>query len=170
MFKLLPSPVSDFFISYRRGQSELAANTLREALARKFGEERVFMDTDGIDPGQEWPRRLEEAIAACRAMLVVIGPLWLEPRDARGSRRLDDLSDWVRREIDAGLARGDIAVVPVLHDGARQPERDQLPDSLKPLADRQAVQLTGRNLEQWIDELTKSIHQGTLRNTRRPEL
>jgi hypothetical protein len=93
---LLPSP-SDFFVSYRRGQSEPAANTLREGLARRFGEEHVFMDTDAIDPGEEWPRRIVDAIESCRAMLVVIGPQWLEARGQDASRRPDDPGDWVRR-------------------------------------------------------------------------
>ncbi len=160
---LLPGP-SDFFVSYRRGQSELAANTLREGLARKFGEDHVFMDTDAIHPGEQWPRRIVEAIEACRAMLVVIGPQWLEAADSDGSRRLDDPDDWVRREIEAGLGSEQIVVVPMLHDGARGPRRDQLPDSLKPLADCQSVQLTGRDVDRWIEELAQRIHKGRIRS------
>ena len=164
MFDLLPSPVSDFFISYRQGQSELAANTLREGLTRRFGEDSVFMDTDAIDAGQEWPRRIEDAIIACRAMLVVIGPRWFDAKAPDGSRRLDNAADWVRREIESGLARDEIAVVPVLHDGASVSDRDQLPDSIKALARCQAVQLTGRELESWIDALAESIQKGRLRD------
>lgn len=163
LFNLLPSHVSDFFISYRRSQSELAANTLREGLVRRFGEERVFMDVDAITPGQQWPKRLEDAVDACRAMLVVIGPQWADARAADGSRRLDNSEDWVRRELEAALSRSDIAVVPVLHDHARVPSKDELPDSIKALTRRQAVELTGRELERWIDELSESIKKDRLR-------
>jgi CHASE2 domain-containing sensor protein len=168
IFDLLPSPVSDFFISYRRGQSELAANTLREGLVRKFGEGSVFMDTDAIEPGEEWPRRLEEAIAACRAMLVVIGPLWLGTENDDSSRRLSDPGDWVRREIELGLGRSEIAIVPVLHDGARPPDPGSLPPTIRPLCERQSVELTGRELERWIDELASSIHSARVRESQRP--
>ncbi len=163
-FDLLPSPVSDFFISYRREQSELAANTLKEGLARRFGEQRVFMDKEAIAPGQEWPRRVEEAIAACRAMVVVIGPQWLKAQAADGSRRLRNPNDWVRKEIEAALARPDIAVVPVLHDGAQPPSREALPDSITPLADREAVHLTGAHMDSWIEELARSMQMGRLRD------
>jgi CHASE2 domain-containing sensor protein len=165
IFNLLPSPVSDFFISYRRGQSELAANTLREGLVRKFGEDSVFMDTAAIDPGQEWPRRLDEALAACRAMLVLMGPLWLDVRKPDDSRRLDDPADWVRREIETALGRSDIVVVPVLHDGAQPPSSDSLPETMRGLCEHQAVQFTGRDLEGWIDDLAGSIHTGRLRDS-----
>jgi CHASE2 domain-containing sensor protein len=165
LFDLLPSAVSDFFISYRRNQSELAANTLREGLVRRFGEERVFMDVDAITPGQQWPKRVEHAVAACRAILVVIGPQWSDARAPDGSRRLDDREDWVRREIEVALSRSDVAVVPVLHDHARPPSDEELPDSIRALARRQAVELTGRQLDRWIDELSESIQKDRLRES-----
>lgn len=165
-FDLDPSPVGDFFISYRRGQSELASNTLREALARKWGDKRVFMDTEAIDYGDEWPARLEEAVAACRAMLVVIGPQWLSVRAPDGSRRLDDERDWVRREITGAFERG-VIVVPVLHDGAQAPREDELPGPIKPLGRCEAVPLTGRDLDHWIAHLDQSIQQARVRRARR---
>jgi CHASE2 domain-containing sensor protein len=159
---LLPRS-SDFFLSYRRGQSELAANTLREGLARKFGTEHVFMDVDAIQPGEQWPQRIQEAIDECRAMLVVIGPQWLATLSPSGGRRLDDPSDFVRREVAAGLARQEAVLVPVLHDGASPPGRDELPEALKALADCQAVQLTGRDFDRWIDDLAENIRRGRAR-------
>lgn len=164
LFDLLPGS-SDFFLSYRREQSELAANTLKAGLARRFGEEHVFMDTDAIQPGEAWPQRIEQAIESCRAMLVVIGPQWVETEDPRGNRRLDDPSDWVRREVAAGLERAEAVVVPVLHDGAREPRSEELPEPLQPLATCQAVQLSGRDFDQWIDELVERIQKGKVRAT-----
>ena len=162
LFDLLPGS-SDFFVSYRRGQSELAANTLRAGLARKFGDEHVFMDTEAIDPGETWPQRIESAAESCRAMLVVIGPQWVETKDSAGNRRLDDPSDWVRREVVAGLEREDAVVIPVLHDGAQEPRPEQLPEALQQLASCQAVQLSGHDFDQWIDELVERIHKGRIR-------
>jgi CHASE2 domain-containing sensor protein len=166
-FDLDPSPVGDFFISYRREQSKLASNTLRDALARRWGDKRVFMDTEAIDAGDEWPARLQEAITACRAMLVVIGPQWLGAKASDGSRRLDDPRDWVRREITAAFAQGHVIVVPVLHDGAEAPHEADLPDPIKPLAGCEAEELTGRDLDDWIDKLDQSIQRARVRRARR---
>ena len=94
----LPSPVADFFISHRRGQSDLAANMLAESLAHRFGARHVFIDTQTIESGDEWAHRIEETLASCRAVLVLIGPAWLHAERADGSRRLEDPLDWVRRE------------------------------------------------------------------------
>ena len=44
-------------------------------------------------------------------------------------------------EIAAALARGDIRVIPVLVDNARMPKADKLPESIKPLVRRNAVEL-----------------------------
>ena len=161
-FELLPSPVSDFFISYRRGPDAFVANALRKELADKFGPKSVFLDTDEIDAGQEFPARIENAIAACRAMLVVIGPGWLTLSRADGSRRLQEPDDWVRREIETGLGRHDIAIVPVLYGGATMPAPEELPETVRELAVRNAVVLTGSNLQGEIDALVKSMEQGRL--------
>jgi len=61
-------------------------------------------------------------------------------KNESGGRRLDDPEDFVAIEIAAALAR-DIRVIPVLVDGARVPKASELPDSLKPLARRHAVDI-----------------------------
>ena len=115
---------SAFFVSYRRDQSSFVARSLRSALAARFGDASVFMDVTAMSPGQQWPREIQEAILGCRAMLVIIGPYWLAARDpGSGTRRLDDPQDWVRREVEAGLGRPEVAVIPVLVDGATMPEQ-----------------------------------------------
>ncbi len=113
-----------FFLSYRRDQNTFVARSLRSALEARFGDRSVFMDEAAINPGQEWPREIQEAILGCRALLVVIGPYWLMTQDANsGGRRLDRPEDWVRQEVEAGLARSEAAVIPILIDGASMPAR-----------------------------------------------
>jgi CHASE2 domain-containing sensor protein len=163
--RLLPPPSPRaFFISYRRDQSSWPARILRDELARRFGSTSVFMDTASLEAGQEWPRRIEDAIRGCSVMLVLIGPSWLDARSAGEARRIDDPRDWVRREIEAVLRRPDAAVVPVLLDGAEMPAADVLPESLRPLTDHQAVALTADRLSSEIDELIDSIEQGRIRD------
>jgi CHASE2 domain-containing sensor protein len=152
-----------FFLSYRRDQSSFVARQLRAALTARFGEQSVFMDESAISPGQTWPREIPEAILGCQAMLVIIGKYWLAaPGAAPGSRRLDDPGDWVRREVEEGLARTEAAVIPVLVDGAAMPHREDLPPSLQPLCDRQAFSLPGENLDREVGTLIDGIRRGQL--------
>ena len=164
---LRPAEIA-FFVSYRREQSSFVAQSLRSALAARFGEASVFMDVTAISPGQEWPREIQEAILGCSAMLVIIGPYWLTvPDAASGSRRLDDPEDWVRREVEAGLARPEVAVIPVLVEGATIPDHDDLPPSLRSLSNREAFVLTGGSLNQEVDALIEGIRRGQLSPLRR---
>jgi CHASE2 domain-containing sensor protein len=157
-----------FFVSYRRDQSSFVARSLRSALAARFGDASVFMDETAISPGQQWPREIQEAILGCRAMLVIIGPYWLAARDqTSGLRRLDNPEDWVRREVEAGLARPEVAVIPVLVDGAAMPGNSDLPPNLGSLRDRNAFILAGVNLEQEVDTLVDGIRRGQLSPLRR---
>jgi hypothetical protein len=161
---------SAFFLSYRRNQSSFVARSLRSALAARFGDASVFMDETAINPGQEWPREIQEAILGCRAMLVIIGPYWLAAQDrASGSRRLDDPRDWVRREVEGGLARPEVAVIPVLVEGATMPDESELPPRLRSLSDRSAFVLTGVSLDQEVDTLVDGIRRGQLSPLRRAE-
>jgi TIR domain len=149
------------FINYRRDDSSGTAGRLAEHLERAFGRKRLFMDVEHIPPGVDFVAYLNNQLAACEVFLAVIGPNWMEARGA-GRRRLDDPNDFVATEIAAALAR-DIRVIPVLIDGARMPGADELPDPLKPLARRQALELRnaqfGRDAEALIEKI-RAAHQG----------
>jgi formylglycine-generating enzyme required for sulfatase activity len=114
------------------------AGRLHDRLAQIFGRDKLFMDVDHIPAGTDFVAHLNSQVAECDVVLVVIGPGWLGAKDESGERRLDNPDDFVAIEIAAALARN-IRVIPVLVDGARMPKASQLPDSLKPLARRQAV-------------------------------
>ncbi len=129
------------FISYRREDSEGHAGRLSEDLIDWFGKTAVFMDVTDIEPGRDFRRVIEQQVASCGVLLAVIGKEWLTATDAKGRRRLDDPSDFVRLETASALKR-DIPVVPVLVHGASMPRAEQLPDDLKDLAFRNSVELT----------------------------
>jgi tetratricopeptide (TPR) repeat protein len=126
------------FINYRRDDSIGMAGRLHDRLAHTFGRAKLFMDVDHIPAGTDFVAHLNSQVAACDVILVVIGPNWLGIKDESGGRRLDNPDDFVAIEIAAALARN-IRVIPVLVDGARMPKASELPDSLKPLARRQAI-------------------------------
>ena len=129
------------FISYRRSDAEGEAGRLFDDLVKHFGENTVFMDVSAIEAGRDFRQAIDESIAGCGVVLVVIGPQWLEAKDAAETRRLDDPADFVRIETASALRR-DIPVIPLLVRGAKMPRGEQLPDELKDLAYRNCVELT----------------------------
>jgi hypothetical protein len=136
------TPSSDgVFISYRRQETAPYARLLREELSRRLGSQQVFMDVDSIEVGVDFTEAIQRAVDACQVLLALIGPQWLTATDAEGQRRLDNPDDSVRLEIQAALARN-IRVIPVLVDNTPMPGRQQLPDSLVPLARRNALELS----------------------------
>jgi hypothetical protein len=118
--------VPRLFVSYRVDDSVHATIAIADQLARHFGAGNVFRDRDSLPLGALYPRRIRRALERCDTVLAVIGPQWLEARDARGARRLDDPQDWVRTELRMAFQRG-IPVVPVLLDQAELPGRSRLP-------------------------------------------
>ena len=148
----------NIFINYRRDESGHVAGRLHDSLAPTFGRNKLFMDVDNIPVGRDFEDYLKSQVAACDAMLTVIGPNWLTAKDEAGQRRLDNPEDFVVIEIGAALVR-DIPVVPVLVDGARMPKASELPVSLKPLARRQAIQVRHTNFSSDAEALVKRLRE-----------
>ena len=130
-------------------------------LAQTFGRENLFMDVDHIPAGVDFVEYLSSQVAACDAFLAVIGPNWLDAKDDDGRRRFDNPDDFVAIEIAAALARN-IRVIPVLIDGARTPKADKLPDSIKPLVRRNAVEVRNANFGRDADSLITKVREACL--------
>ncbi|MBP7468026.1 MAG: toll/interleukin-1 receptor domain-containing protein [Thauera sp.] len=127
------------FISYRRDDSAGFAGRLADALEQRLGAGAVFRDVDDIQPGADFEAVIARGLDQVRAVLVVIGPGWLDAA-VDGPRRLDRPDDFVRREVEQALASGK-PVVPVLVGGATMPAANALPIALRGLASRQALVL-----------------------------
>src|ERR1700735_1498522 len=108
------------FISYRRDDTEGEAGRLFDDLVRAYGDNSVFMDVAGINPGIDFRKAIDDNVASCGVLLAMIGPTWTTIKSSSGDRRLDDANDFVRLEIASALAR-DVAVIPVLVHSARMP-------------------------------------------------
>jgi len=141
--------MGDIFISYRRADSDFWADRLADELRPHF---RVFMDIRAIRPGLPWRRVLDEALGNCAALLVVIGPGWLNATDNAGRCRLDDSRDTLRQEIAESLKR-DIPVFPLLVNGADMPPSESLPDDLKALTEIQGCDLTKKHWRKDVEDL-----------------
>lgn len=144
------------FISYRRDDSEGEAGRLFDDLVRAYGDDSVFMDVTGIEPGLDFRKAIDANVASCGVLLAMIGPTWASLTDSAGTRRLDNPNDFVRLEIASALAR-QIAVIPVLVHGAKMPPLDQLPDDLKDLRYRNSVELTHARWNSDVALLTTAL-------------
>lgn len=144
------------FVNYRRGDSQAAAGRLFDRLTQHFARDDIFMDVAGIEPGVDFVKELDRQVAGCGVFLTVIGPDWADARNAQGTRRLDDPHDYVRVEIESALNR-EIRVIPVLVDGARMPHAEELPDSIRPLARRNAVEITHHRFGGDVDDLARVV-------------
>jgi TIR domain len=150
--------VARIFINYRRDDSIGMAGRLYDRLTHSFGRKTLFMDVDHIPPGVDFVTYLDGQVAACDVFIAIIGPNWLDARNEKGDRRLDAPDDFVAIEIESALAR-DIRVVPVLVDGARMPKVSDLPESLKPLVRRQAIDLRHTHFGRDADALIEKIRE-----------
>ena len=144
MSALAPRPAGDekprIFISYRRRETAGYAGRLYDRLAEHFGDERVFMDVE-MEAGVDFVEQITAAVGSCGALIVLIGDEWATVTGADGRRHIDDPEDVHRVEVQAALSRG-VRVIPALVGGARMPLDEELPEALRPLGRRHAVELS----------------------------
>ncbi|WP_370418973.1 toll/interleukin-1 receptor domain-containing protein [Streptomyces sp. QH1-20] len=155
-----------FFINYRQSDSLSECHEIFDALSKRYGRTRVFKDSETLPPGRNFlhalgAKNLPALIRRCDCMLALIGESWLETRNVRGERRLDQPDDPVRTEIETAIAAR-IAVIPVLVGGAALPAAERLPNSLKALPFLQATHLRpgaefGRDLDALCERFEHSF-------------
>jgi len=145
------------FISYRRSDEPDSVGRVRDRLRAFYGKNAIFRDIDGIPKGRVFRTVIEKELKTCKFLLVVIGPHWVDATDGDGNRRLLKPDDWVRTEVEAGLARTDLRVVPVLVGGAQLPTPDQLPESMRGLLEWNAAWLRDDSFDQDFEVLTHDL-------------
>jgi CheY-like chemotaxis protein len=105
---------TDAFLSYTRIDDQFFGGSITSL--RKFLELgvqvvtgrpdfNIFQDIDGIEFGQQWQRRLDQAIVSTRFLIPIITPLFFESRACR-----DELKKFFEHE--KGLGRDDL-ILPV---------------------------------------------------------
>ena len=152
--------MSRIFISYRRDETAAWAFMVNERLAARFGADKIFMDIDSIEPGDDFVEVIKHKVGACEVLIVLIGRAWLTCADDHGQRRLDNHDDFVRLEVKAALDRG-IRVIPVLVNGARPPKPEEVSGDLSALCQRNTLALTDvgyrQDLGRLVDVVAKAI-------------
>src|SRR4029434_8134974 len=111
-----------------------------------------------IQPGDDFANSIAQRIGSCKALVVLIGDQWLTVMGREGRPRLDDPTDFVRLEIAAALER-DIAVIPVLVEGAKMPRSQQLPESLQSLLRRQALEISDSRFDSNSADLIQALER-----------
>jgi hypothetical protein len=140
---------SGIFVSYRRDDTSGHAGRLADRLVEHFGRNRIFVDIDTIEPGEDFVTVIENAVGSCEILIAVIGQNWLS---ASGSGRLDNPNNFVRLEIGTALRRN-IRVIPVLVQRASMPKPQDLPEDLVKLTRRNAIELSDLRWQSDVDQL-----------------
>ncbi|HUG22363.1 toll/interleukin-1 receptor domain-containing protein [Piscinibacter sp.] len=153
----MPIPAGSIFISYRRDDTAGYARAIADTLGQHFSDERVFIDVDDIEAGRAFDEVIERAVGSSAVLLVLIGKRWSGEQPGQPPR-IADPQDFVHREIAAALAK-DLRVVPLLLDGARMPAADELPDALRPLAKRHALEIGGSRFRDDMARLAGVIRE-----------
>ncbi len=151
---------SRIFISYRREDAIAHVNALFTPLRNRFGEERVFKDTDNIAPGQDFTKVIQSQLKTCSVLLAVIGKHWVTAKKATADiRRIDDPHDYLRVEIVTALKNDSVLVIPILVGDATMPTAEELPEELVPLSYRNGFELRDSRWESDVKLLIRSIEK-----------
>ncbi|MCU7872614.1 MAG: toll/interleukin-1 receptor domain-containing protein [Candidatus Thiodiazotropha sp. (ex Lucinoma borealis)] len=152
--KAKENPIN-IFISYRRSDSSGYCGRLYDRLSAFFGSDHVFIDIDAIAPGEDFRSVIQNNIKDCDLVLAVIGPNWLGD-NLNDQRRIDNPDDFVRIEIEFAL-KGKTPIWPITIRNTNPPRPDALPDSIKALSLRQAIDLSDTRWNKDVEGLINSI-------------
>lgn len=144
------------FISYRRSDSQDIAARIADRLNDAPGVREVFIDVDGIEPGENFAARIAQALERSDVCLILIGSDWIGFDAAGGPARIFDPDDFVRREVVASLASGN-KVIPILLNDASMPPADALPEDIKALSLTNAVFIRHASVNQDLALLEDAI-------------
>ncbi len=143
------------FLSYRRADSAAMAGRLHDRLQELFPE-RVFLDVESINPGEDFLSEINQSLKSCRLLIVLIGQNWLRSID--GKSRLGDRTDYVAREIETAI-ENEIPLIPVLLDGANLPDDKDLPtEQLKSLLRKNALEIRHSSFDRDFRFLAQKIY------------
>ncbi len=124
------------FISYRRADSQYAADPIYAYFRNEFGAENVFLDVGSIPFGVDFRDYLRDQIAQHDVVLVIIGPQW----ESIMHERAEEDNDFVRVEIENALQQNKL-LIPVLVMEAQPPDFSELPESIQELQWRNAARV-----------------------------
>ncbi len=139
------------FICYRREDTKLMVDRAYNLLKKRFN---VIRDINAAEAAKPFEKQLFDHLKSSSIMLVFIGDNW-ESQD--GADRLNHPDDYIRREIELAIEHK-LPILPVIVGERAFPTADQLPDSLQPLLEYQALRLrSDPDFKSDYARLTKAI-------------
>jgi len=148
--------MASVFINYRRADSASWAKKLFEHLSMRYGKDLIFEDVESLRPGEKWMNAILQEILRCDVFLVLIGPSWLGLKDDQGRRRIANDEDVLRVEVSEAL-KARCTVIPILVGGTDMPSKEELPDSIAALTERQAVSFATSDGTLMLRSLSKNF-------------
>lgn len=144
-------------VSYRRSDSAMAGRIF-DRLVQHFGKTNLFIDIDNVPFGVDFRKHIDDALKTSDLLVAIIGHNWLGTKDG-GTSRIMNAADPVRVELETALRR-ELLILPVLLDGASMPDPAELPETIRDLAYRNALEVeSGRDFNVHIDRLIRAIEQ-----------
>lgn len=153
------------FISYRRNDTQDVAARLADRMRVALGRNQVFLDVEGLAPGDHFPARLRDALQRSDVVLILIGDAWTGPSRDGGPARIAAEGDFVRMEAREALGSGK-RVIPVLVNGAAPPEPETLPEDVRELTSLNALFLRHESFSQDHEILLRAIDPAAARRLR----
>lgn len=144
------------FLSYRRADSQVSAGRMAQFLDAIPAVDAVFLDVDGIAPGENFETKIQDTLAQVSHVFLLIGTQWAGPIGASGRSRIFDDDDMVRRETRLALA-SKAKVVPILVDEAHMPRPGDIPADLKALPSINAFALRTAHFDEDMDDLLDAL-------------
>jgi len=143
------------FISYRRDDTQYQVDILHEEML-KYGipKENIFKDIESISLGVNFDEAIDQALESADIALIIIGEHWF---DEKNKKRLQDPNDFVRREVAKSLQKQNKVVVPVLYS-TQMPPTDELPDDLKDLWRKNAIEITRKHMHEDIKAMLERLN------------
>ncbi len=153
------TPTWELFVAYRRADAPGHAGRVGDYLRAYFGPGQMFKDVDSLPLGVDFVDFIREKLQRAFVMIVVIGPNWLIDR-------LQDPEDLHREEIRTAIARG-VQIFPALVNGATMPPKEVLPEDIRALTRRNAVEITDTRWDYDTGRLIEKVAEALAESPRR---
>jgi len=148
------------FVNYRHADKKVFVELLRTHFMFRYGQDNVFMDFDTIPPFVGFLEFIKDRVRACDVLVMMIGKDWLKllkGKEANGD------PDYVKMELEEAL-KHNIPIAPILIQGARMPDKKDVPTSLHPIWDLNAPSIgEGRDLLNNIGYIMNGFEQAVIK-------
>ncbi len=144
------------FVNYRRADHPDFVEHMRAWFIQRYGRDNVFMDFDSIPEFKDFESFIKAKVRESSALVMVIGPQWLE---LLRQRKRDGQKDYVLVELKEAIQHG-VTIAPICIQGASVPDKGDIPAWLRPVWGLNFAELrSGRDIIDNIEHLMDLIEE-----------